>query len=89
MVEENIIILLPVPGPPASSQQLRQPVVTSGLHLARLCLSLLSPLRLRELSWSVGFLGHHQAGQQQDGGDDGDGVHNGVGGLMVSDDLVT
>ena len=84
-------MILPVPGPPASSQQFRQPVVSRGLHLAGLGLSLLSPLRLSVLSWSVGFLGHSQAGQQQDGGDDGDGVHDddGVGPQVVSDGLVT
>ena len=82
-------MILPVPGPPASSQQFGQPVVSPGLHLAGLRLSLLSPLGLRVLGWSVGVLGHHQAGQHQDGGDDDDCLHDGVGGQMVWSGLVT
>ena len=81
-------MILPVPGPPASSQQLRQPV-NLWLGLNSLCLPLLPPLRLRELGWSVGLLGSHQAGQQQDGGDDGYCVHDDVGAGVVCDDLVT
>ena len=82
-------MILPVPGPPASSEQFGQPVISPGLHYCLPGLPLLPPLGLGVLSRGVGLLGHHQAGQQQGGRDEGEGLHDGLAGLVVGVGLVT